>query len=69
VPELSAGLEADRNLSDGARRLAHKLAEIICRENRAGRFMRIPEHSDSRSDNIRTRIPGYPDTLAVAAGR
>ncbi|MEM7429403.1 MAG: hypothetical protein AAF441_25275, partial [Pseudomonadota bacterium] len=23
--------------------------------------LRIPEHPDSRSDNIRTGIPGYPD--------
>lgn len=41
VPELSSGLEADRNLTDGARRLARKLAEIIYRENRAGRFTEI----------------------------
>lgn len=41
VPELSARLEADRNLTDGARRLARKLAEIIYRQNRAGRFTEI----------------------------
>ena len=41
VPELSAGLEADRKLTDGARRLARKLAEIIYRQNREGRFTEI----------------------------
>jgi len=41
VPELAARLENDRNLTDGARRLARKLAEIIYRQNRAGRFTEI----------------------------
>lgn len=41
VPELSARLEADRNLTDGARRLARKLAEIIYRQNRAERLTEI----------------------------
>ncbi|GAB4227971.1 MAG: hypothetical protein Kow0032_07720 [Methyloligellaceae bacterium] len=41
VPELSARLENDRNLTDGARRLARKLAEIIYRRNRDGRFTEI----------------------------
>lgn len=41
VPELSAQLESDRNLTDGARRLARKLAEIIYRQNRAGRSTEI----------------------------
>jgi len=41
VPELGAQLESDRNLTDGARRLARKLAEIIYRQNRAGRSTEI----------------------------
>jgi len=41
VPELAARLENDRNLTDGARRLARKLAEIIYRQNRGGRFTEI----------------------------
>lgn len=41
VPELSANLENDRNLTDGARRLARKLAETIYRQNREGRFTEI----------------------------
>ena len=41
VPELSARLEADRNLTDGARRLGRKLAEVIYRQNREGRFTQI----------------------------
>jgi hypothetical protein len=41
VPALSATLENDRNLTDGARRLARKLAEVIYRQNRAGRFTEI----------------------------
>ncbi|MEM6944429.1 MAG: hypothetical protein AAF565_11830, partial [Pseudomonadota bacterium] len=30
---------------------------------------RIPRHSDSRSADIRTWIPGHPDNLAAAAER
>jgi len=41
VPELSAKLESDRNLTDGARRLGRKLAEVIYRQNREGRFTEI----------------------------
>lgn len=41
VPELSARLESDGNLTDGARRLGRKLAEIIYRQNREGRFTEI----------------------------
>ncbi|MDP2622099.1 MAG: HTH domain-containing protein [Hyphomicrobiales bacterium] len=41
VPALSATLENDSNLTDGARRLARKLAEVIYRQNRAGRFTEI----------------------------
>jgi len=41
VPALSATLENDRNLTDGARRLARKLAEVIYRQNRGGRFTEI----------------------------
>lgn len=41
VPELSARIENDRNLTDGARRLARKLAEIIYRQNRKGRFTEV----------------------------
>ncbi len=41
VPELSARLENDRNVTDGARRCARKLAEIIYRQNRKGRFTEI----------------------------
>jgi len=41
VPELAARLENDRNLTDGARRLARKLAEIIYRQDREGRQTEI----------------------------
>jgi hypothetical protein len=41
VPELSAKLESDRNLTEGARRLGRKLAEVIYRQNREGRFTEI----------------------------
>ena len=37
VPELAARIEDDRNLTDGARRCARKLAEYIYRNNRAAR--------------------------------
>lgn len=41
VPELAARLEDDRNLTDGARRCARKLAEETYRRNRAGRSLEI----------------------------
>ncbi len=41
VPELAARLEDDRNLTDGARRCARKLAEYIYRRNREGRAAEI----------------------------
>jgi DNA-binding transcriptional ArsR family regulator len=37
VPEMSARIEDDRNLTDGARRCARKLAEYIYRKDRAAR--------------------------------
>lgn len=37
VPELAARIEDDRNLTDGARRCARKLAEYIYRKNRTER--------------------------------
>jgi hypothetical protein len=37
VPEMAARIEDDRNLTDGARRCARKLAEYIYRKNRAAR--------------------------------
>ena len=41
VPELAARLEDDRNLTDGARRCARKLAEETYRHNRAGRSLEV----------------------------
>jgi hypothetical protein len=41
VPELAGRLEDDRNLTDGARRCARKLAEYTYRRNREGRSARI----------------------------
>lgn len=41
VPELAARLEDDRNLTDGARRCARKLAEYTYRRNREGRAAEI----------------------------
>ena len=41
VPELSARLENDRNITDGARRCARKIAELTYRRNRAGRNLEI----------------------------
>lgn len=41
VPELAARLEDDRNLTDGARRCARKLAEETYRRNRAGRTLEV----------------------------
>lgn len=41
VPETAARLEDDRNLTDGARRCARKLAEYTYRNNREGRAAEI----------------------------
>ncbi len=41
VPQMSARIEDDPNLTDGARRCARKLAEYIHRRNRAGRSAEI----------------------------
>ena len=41
VPELSARLDNDRNLTDGARRCARKIAELTYRSNRAGRSLDV----------------------------
>lgn len=41
VPQLSARLENDPNLSDGARRCARKLAEQTYRQNREGRSLDV----------------------------
>ncbi len=41
IPELAARLEDDRNLTDGARRCARKLAEYTYRRNREGRDSEI----------------------------
>jgi len=41
IPELAARVEDDRNLTDGARRCARKLAEYTYRENRDSRTAEI----------------------------
>lgn len=41
VPELSARLDNDRNLTDGARRCARKIAELTYRRNRAERSLEV----------------------------
>jgi broad specificity phosphatase PhoE len=41
VPETAARIEDDRNLTDGARRCARKLAEYVYRKNREGREAEI----------------------------
>ena len=41
VPELAARIEDDRNLTDGARRCARKLAELTYRGSRAGRALEV----------------------------
>lgn len=41
VPELSARLDDDPNLTDGARRCARKLAELTYRQNREGRSLPV----------------------------
>jgi hypothetical protein len=41
VPELAAGIDDDRNLTDGARRCARKLAEYTYRRNRDRRAAEI----------------------------
>ena len=41
VPELAARIEDDRNLTDGARRCARKLAELTYRGNRADRALEV----------------------------
>jgi len=41
VPELAARIDDDRNLTDGARRCARKLAEYTYRKNRDGRAAEI----------------------------
>jgi hypothetical protein len=41
VPELSARIDDDRNLTDGARRCARKIAELTYRSNRDGRALDV----------------------------
>lgn len=41
VPEMAARIDDDRNLTDGARRCARKLAEYAYRKNRDGRVAEI----------------------------
>jgi hypothetical protein len=41
VPEMAARIDDDRNLTDGARRCARKLAEYTYRKNRNGRIAEI----------------------------
>ena len=41
VPQASAGIENDRNLTDGARRCARKIMELAYRSNRAGRALDV----------------------------
>ena len=41
VPEMAARIEDDRNLTDGARRCARKIAEYVYRKNREGRQAEI----------------------------
>lgn len=41
VPEMAARIEDDRNLTDGARRCARKLAEYVYRQDREGRAAEI----------------------------
>jgi hypothetical protein len=41
IPELAARIDDDRNLTDGARRCARKLAEYIYRRNRNGRASEV----------------------------
>ena len=41
VPELAARIEDDRNLTDGARRCARKLAELTYRGSRADRALEV----------------------------
>jgi hypothetical protein len=41
VPELSARLDDDPNLTDGARRCGRKLAELTYRQNREGRSLPV----------------------------
>ena len=41
VPEMAARIEDDRDLTDGARRCARKLAELTYRANRSGRSLDV----------------------------
>ena len=41
VPQASAGIENDRNLTDGARRCARKIMELAYRSNRDGRTLDV----------------------------
>jgi len=41
VPEMAARIDDDRNLTDGARRCARKLAQYVYRRNREGRTAEI----------------------------
>jgi hypothetical protein len=41
VPQASAGIENDRNLTDGARRCARKILELTYRANRSGRTLDV----------------------------
>ncbi|MEM8597661.1 MAG: hypothetical protein AAGF76_14485, partial [Pseudomonadota bacterium] len=46
-----------------------KPSDVPFRKPRSPTRLRIPRHSDSRSADIRTWIPGHPDNLAAAAER
>ena len=62
VPEMSARIENDRNLTDGARRCARKVAEYVYRKNRAGRASR--DHRHLADEGAR---PVPPDCAALSA--
>ena len=62
VPELGARIENDRNLTDGARRLARKLAEVIYRQNREARCTGNHRHLPDEG-----AAPFAPDRAALSA--
>lgn len=79
VPELSARIEDDQNLTDGARRCARKLAELTYRQNRDKRALPVTvTYLASKLGRCRRTVQrylrqlereGYVTVQVVASGR
>jgi hypothetical protein len=60
VPEMSARIDNDRNLTDGARRCGHKLMGFVHRKNREGREVEITvSYLEKALNRCRRTVQGY----------